>query len=61
MLHAVARSEAEARGDRPGPFWDVIEGRREPLPAAVLPGWQLESVEPDADAAPAKTIGPIER
>ena len=30
MLHAMARTEAEAHGDRQGPFWDVIEGRREP-------------------------------
>ena len=48
MLRAMAEMEAEPRGDRQGPFWDVIEGRREPPPAAVLLGWQLESVDPDA-------------
>jgi acyl-coenzyme A thioesterase PaaI-like protein len=31
-----------------GPFWDVMEGRAEPPPAAVLLGWQLLSVDPDA-------------
>ena len=33
---------------REGPFWDVIEGRHEPPPAAVLLGWKLEAVDPDA-------------
>jgi uncharacterized protein (TIGR00369 family) len=33
---------------RHGPFWDVIEGRCEPPPAAVLLGWELQSVDPDA-------------
>jgi uncharacterized protein (TIGR00369 family) len=33
---------------REGPFWDVMEGRAEPPPAAVLLGWQLLSVDPDA-------------
>jgi uncharacterized protein (TIGR00369 family) len=33
---------------RSGPFWEVIEGRREPPPAAVLLGWKLEAVDPDA-------------
>jgi hypothetical protein len=32
-------------GARRGPFWDVLEGRREPPPAAVLLGWELVSVE----------------
>jgi uncharacterized protein (TIGR00369 family) len=44
----MARTEAAARGDRRGVFWDVIEGRREPPPAAVLLGWQLERVDPEA-------------
>jgi uncharacterized protein (TIGR00369 family) len=34
---------------RQGPFWDVMEGRREPPPAAVLLGWKLVSVDPDAE------------
>jgi uncharacterized protein (TIGR00369 family) len=33
---------------REGPFWDVMEGRREPPPAAVLLGWKLIDVDPDA-------------
>jgi uncharacterized protein (TIGR00369 family) len=35
------------RMSREGPFWDVMEGRAEPPPAAVLLGWQLLSVDPD--------------
>ena len=33
---------------REGAFWDVMEGRRDPPPAAVLLGWKLVSVDPDA-------------
>ena len=33
---------------RGGPFWDVMEGRREPPPAATLLGWELIAVDPDA-------------
>jgi uncharacterized protein (TIGR00369 family) len=33
---------------REGPFWDVMEGRREPPPAATLLGWKLVDVDPDA-------------
>ena len=33
---------------RKGPFWDVMEGRMTPPPAAVLLGWQLVPVDPDA-------------
>jgi uncharacterized protein (TIGR00369 family) len=33
---------------REGPFWDVMEGRAEPPPAAVLLGWELVNVDPDA-------------
>ena len=33
---------------REGPFWDVMEGRAEPPPAAVLLGWELLSVDADA-------------
>jgi uncharacterized protein (TIGR00369 family) len=31
-----------------GPFWDVMEGRAPPPPAAVLLGWQLVTVDPEA-------------
>jgi uncharacterized protein (TIGR00369 family) len=33
---------------RTGPFWDVMEGRAAPPPAAVLLGWQLVAVDTDA-------------
>lgn len=33
---------------RVGPFWDVMAGAVPPPPAAVLLGWQLERVDPDA-------------
>jgi uncharacterized protein (TIGR00369 family) len=33
---------------RHGPFWDVVEGRRAPPTAAVLLGWKLMAVDPDA-------------
>lgn len=33
---------------RAGPFWDVMEGRVEPPPAAQLLGWELLAVDPDA-------------
>jgi acyl-coenzyme A thioesterase PaaI-like protein len=32
---------------RSGPFWDVMAGRVPP-PVAVLPGWELVAVDPDA-------------
>jgi acyl-coenzyme A thioesterase PaaI-like protein len=34
--------------DRKGPFWDVMAGREAPPPAAVLLGWELVSIDPDA-------------
>jgi uncharacterized protein (TIGR00369 family) len=34
--------------ERKGPFWDVMEGRRDPPPAAVLLGWKLVSIDPEA-------------
>jgi uncharacterized protein (TIGR00369 family) len=34
--------------ERSGPFWDVMAGDRPPPPAAVLLGWHLEQVDPDA-------------
>ncbi|MFF7246261.1 PaaI family thioesterase [Embleya sp. NPDC008237] len=33
---------------RRGPFWDVVEGRVAPPPAAVLLGWELVEVDPEA-------------
>ncbi len=33
---------------REGPFWDVMAGRRDPPPAAVLLGWTLIGIDPDA-------------
>ncbi|MFI6581657.1 PaaI family thioesterase [Embleya sp. NPDC050493] len=33
---------------RRGPFWDVVEGRVTPPPAAVLLGWELVEVDPEA-------------
>lgn len=32
---------------RRGPFWDVLAGRAEPPPAAVLLGWELTAVDPE--------------
>jgi uncharacterized protein (TIGR00369 family) len=32
---------------RQGPFWDVMEGRAGPPPAAVLLGWKLVEIDPD--------------
>jgi uncharacterized protein (TIGR00369 family) len=31
-----------------GPFWDVLEGRCDPPPAALLLGWKLVDVDPAA-------------
>lgn len=33
---------------RKGPFWDVLEGRAAPPPAATLLGWELVAVDPEA-------------
>lgn len=33
---------------RAGPFWDVMEGRAAPPPAAEVLGWELVSVDPEA-------------
>lgn len=32
---------------RVGPFWDVVEGRLAPPPAAALLGWRLLGIDPD--------------
>jgi uncharacterized protein (TIGR00369 family) len=46
---AVPGRDHEAAGvPRQGLFWDVLEGRRDPPPAAVLLGWKLVAVDPDA-------------
>lgn len=33
---------------RQGPFWDVMQGRASPPPAAALLGWRLVDINPDA-------------
>ncbi len=33
---------------REGPFWDMIDGKAEPPPCAVLLGWKLVDIDPDA-------------
>jgi uncharacterized protein (TIGR00369 family) len=45
-----AEKQAATGGSRRGPFWEVMEGRREPPPAAELLGWRLISIDPDAGA-----------
>jgi hypothetical protein len=39
-------SDRNGRVTREGPFWDVMEGRAAPPPAAVLLGWELIAVDP---------------
>ena len=34
--------------ERQGPFWDVMEGRAAPPPAAGLLGWELVAIDPEA-------------
>jgi len=47
---AVAESDQRESGAvRRGPFWEVLEGRRDPPSAAVLLGWKLASVDPSAE------------
>jgi acyl-coenzyme A thioesterase PaaI-like protein len=47
---AVPKSDQRGPGAaRRGPFWDVLEGRRDPPPAAALLGWKLAAVDPDAE------------
>jgi uncharacterized protein (TIGR00369 family) len=40
--------DVDAGGGRRGPFWDLIDGRSEPPPAAALLGWEIEAVDPRA-------------
>lgn len=48
--YAVPTSDQRgSRAAREGPFWDVLAGRRDPPPAAVLLGWKLVRVDPDAE------------
>jgi uncharacterized protein (TIGR00369 family) len=44
----MSTTEVDAGDDRRGPFWEVIDGRREPPPAAVALGWEVEAVDPEA-------------
>jgi len=39
-----------------GPFWDVMEGRVAPPPAAVLLGWELVAVDPALRRLPAVAV-----
>jgi hypothetical protein len=49
-MSPVPQSDQRKPGsERRGPFWDVLEGRRDPPPAAVLLGWKLVSVDPEAE------------
>ena len=41
-------SDRNGRVRREGPFWDVMEGRVAPPPAAALLGWELVAVDPEA-------------
>jgi len=43
-----AAEAAAAAPARTGPFWDVMEGRAPPPPAAELLGFELVSVDPQA-------------
>ncbi len=48
-LSRVPDAERPAEGvTRRGTFWDILEGRRHPPPAAILLGWTLVSVDPEA-------------
>jgi uncharacterized protein (TIGR00369 family) len=50
---------------RQGPFWDVLEGRIAPPPAALLLGWELVDVDPErgtievAFAADERFVNPV--
>lgn len=49
-MPAMRREADEPAGEteRRGPFWDVIEGRAAPPPAAVLLGFELINIDPQA-------------
>jgi uncharacterized protein (TIGR00369 family) len=44
----LAVSGAGPQPPRSGPFWDFVEGRREPPPAAALLGFELVDIDPEA-------------
>lgn len=43
--------------ERAGPFWDMIEGRRPPPPAAQLLGWKLLGIDPEAGSIEVEFAG----
>lgn len=45
---SAGRAQTEDGEGRAGPFWDVMAGRAAPPAAAVLLGWELVAVDPDA-------------
>jgi uncharacterized protein (TIGR00369 family) len=45
---STLRAWYEVPVTREGPFWDVMEGRADPPPAAALLGWELIAVDPEA-------------
>ncbi len=45
---APYRAAMTAASERSGPFWEAIEGRAPLPPVAMLLGWTLEQVDPDA-------------
>jgi len=44
----MPRADQPSAAVRQGPFWDVLEGRRDPPPAALFLGWRLIAVDPEA-------------
>lgn len=45
---AAMSGDRDKHAPRSGPFWDVMEGRAQPPPAAVLLGWELQAIDPEA-------------
>ena len=45
---AAVKSDTNGQVKREGPFWDVMEGRVAPPPAAGLLGWKLMAIDPEA-------------
>jgi uncharacterized protein (TIGR00369 family) len=37
----------QPKGDREGPFWEMLAGRRPAAPAAALLGWRLARIDPE--------------
>jgi len=44
----VSPDDTSSADARRGPFWDILDGRRDPSGAAVLLGWELIAVDPQA-------------